>query len=230
MANSLLLRIVRSAAVRLRHLADKADRRRIELECEAQGLNGTAHIRTYTTRTELEMLYRLAEGLPAGANIVELGSYLGASTCFLAAAVAAKGGRVTAIDMWKNETMPDGLRDTFADFQRNIAGVASHVRILRKRTEEITADDLQPPVHLAFIDADHSYEATKIDAALMAPHLAPDGLMVFHDATTFSGVGRAMGEMLASGEWCMAGRFESLVWIRRAAWAKWPLVPASTAP
>jgi predicted O-methyltransferase YrrM len=224
MSAPLLLRIFRSAAIRLRRLAEHTDRRRIELECAYRGVPDAAGIRTYTTRGELETLYRLAAELPPGATIVELGSYLGASTCFLAAGAAVNGARVVAIDMWKNETMPDGLRDTFADFQRNISGVANRVRILRKRTAEITAEDVQPPVHLAFIDADHSYEATKADAAVMAPYLVPQGLMVFHDATTFAGVGQAVGELLASGEWVLVGRQESLVWIRRATWARWPLV------
>lgn len=219
-----LLRIFRSAATRLGQLAQRADRRRIELECAYRGVPNAAAIRTYTTRGELETLYRLASELPPGSNIVELGSYLGASTCFLAAGLATNGGTLVAIDMWKNETMPDGLRDTFTDFQRNIAGVASRVRVLRKRTAEITAEDVQPPVHLAFIDADHSYEATKADAEAMAPHLAPQGLLVFHDATTFEGVGKAVGELLASGEWVLVGRQESLIWIRRATWARWPLV------
>lgn len=223
-----LHRIMSSIAARSRHLADRAERRRIELECERLGVAAAPMIRTYTTRTELETLYRLAAALPARANIVELGSYLGASTCFLAVGAAAQGGRVTAIDMWKNETMPDGLRDTFADFQRNIAGVADRVRIVRKRTEELTPDDIQPPIDLAFIDADHSYEATKSDATLLAPHISPQGIMVFHDATTFAGVGRAVAEMLVSGHWCLAGRQESLVWIRRAAWAQWPLVTPPT--
>lgn len=225
MSDGLGLRIARSVAARLRHLAGKAEGRRIERECARHGVANAAAIRSYTTRAELETLFRLAESLPPSANIVELGSYLGASTCFLAAGSAAKGGRVVAIDLWKNETMPEGRRDTFADFQRNTAGIAARVRIVRKRTTEITADDIQPPVHLGFIDADHSYEATKSDAALLAPHIAPQGLIVFHDATTFDGVGRAVGEMLASGEWCLAGNFESLVWIRRAAWAKWPVAP-----
>lgn len=225
MTQPLLLRLVRSAAARLRHLAEKTERRRIDLECARVGVAGAAAIRTYTTRGELDALFQLAASLPPQANIVELGSYLGASTCFLAAGVAAKGGRVTAIDEWKNETMPDGLRDTFADFQRNIAGVADRVRIVRKRTSEVTAADIQPPVHLGFIDADHSYEATKSDAELLAPHLAPEGLLAFHDATTFAGVGHAVAEMLATGDWCVDGKVESLVWLRRAAWAKWPLVP-----
>lgn len=230
MFDTLFLRIRRSAAARFGFLAEKSSRRALELELARQGLSGALSIRTYTKRTELEALYRLAADLPPGAHVVELGSYLGASTCFLAAGLAAGGGSITAIDMWKNETMPDGLRDTFEEFQRNIATVRNRVRIVRKHTQDITAEDLRPPIHFGFIDADHSYEATKSDAALLAPHIAPDGTLAFHDATTFSGVGRAVAELLATGDWCISGKVDSLIWIRRAAWAKWPLVPPDTTP
>lgn len=230
MLDRLLLRVNRSLAVRLRQLAGNAARRALELEFASQGLAGAPAIRTYTTRAELEALYHLAAALPARANIVELGSYLGASTCFLAAGASPQQGTVTAIDRWRNETMPDGPRDTFEEFQRNIAGVADRVRIVRKHTHEITTADLQPPVHLGFIDADHSYEATRADAALLAPHIAPDGLLAFHDATTFEGVGRAVAELLATAQWVLAGKVDSLLWLRRAAWARWPIVPSSPAP
>jgi len=215
-------RLARSAAARFRHYAGQADRRVIELELDRHGLTAACHIPTWTTRTQLEALFRLAAELPEQARIVELGSYLGASTCFLAAGVATKGGRVIAIDLWNNETIPGGPRDTFGEFQRNIAGVAHLLKIVRKHTRELSADDVEPPVQMAFIDADHSYEATKADAAFLEPHIAPNGIMAFHDTTAFAGVGRALGELLANGNWCLGGHIENLTWIRRANWSAWP--------
>jgi len=215
-------RLTNSAASRLKHFADLADKRALELELDRLKIRGATEIPTWTTRTQLETLYRLAAGLPAGAKVVEFGSYLGASTCFLAAGVAAGNGRVIAIDLWNNETIPDEVRDTFADFERNIAGVAHLIKVVRKNTAELNPQDVEPPVDLAFVDADHSYEATRHDASFVAPLMASDGIIAFHDSTTFPGVGRTVGEMLASGEWCLAGHIESLTWIRRARWSKWP--------
>jgi hypothetical protein len=114
------------------------------------------------------------------------------------------------------------VRDTFADFERNIAGVAHLVKIVRKNTAELTPDDVEPPVDLAFVDADHSYEATRKDAEFIAPLMGADGILAFHDSTTFAGVGKTVGELLATGEWCIGGHVESLTWIRRARWSKWP--------
>lgn len=218
----------RGIAHRLQAYAGSAARRTLDRELARLGLSGVKEIHTWTRPGELEALYTLARELPPEANIVELGSYLGASTCHLAAGAAARHGRVTAIDLWNNETIYGDDRDTFDQFRRNIAPVADRVRVVRKRTQDLMPEDIQPPVHLAFIDADHSYEATKSDAAFLAPHIAPGGLIAFHDATTFAGVGQAVAEMLASGDWCIGGKVESLVWIRRSAWSPWPLVAPPT--
>ena len=222
MTESTLDRAWRSAAFRLQRFAAKADRRVLDRQLAKLDLQGARSIHTWTSPAELSALYHLAASAPRGANIVELGSYLGASTCYLAAGAAQIGGRVTAIDLWNNETIAGGERDTFADFQRNTAGAAHLITIVRKRTQDLTADDVKPPIHLAFIDADHSYEATRADAAFVAPLIAPDGVIAFHDTTAFAGVGRALAEMLLTGEWCIRGQVENLTSIRRATWSPWP--------
>src|SRR5689334_8265806 len=127
-------RLARSAASRFRHYAGRADRRVVELELERLGLTNAPKIPTWSSTTLLEALFRLAAELPEKARIVELGSYLGASTCFLAAGAAQRNGRVIAIDLWNNETIPGGPRDTFAEFQKNTASVASLLKIVRKHT------------------------------------------------------------------------------------------------
>lgn len=223
MIKVLVNRIARSAAARLPHYAREANRKKINLELRDLNLANAPTIQTWTTRAQLETLYRLAADLPANANVVEVGSYLGASTCYLAAGVAARGGTVTAIDLWNNETIPGGPRDTFEEFKRNTAGVSHLLRIVRKRTQDLTPEDVRPPVHLAFIDADHSYEATRSDASFLAPLMSPDGIIAFHDTATFAGVGRVLGEMLTGGDWCLGGHTENLSWIRRANWSPWPL-------
>lgn len=220
----LFTRIVRSLAARFRTWTQRFERRIIELELAKHSLSHATGIRTWTTLTQLESLYRLAAQIPDQGNIVELGSYLGASTCFLIAGAALRDGRVVAIDTWQNETIPEGPRDTFAEFQKNIAGARDRLKIVRKNTSELTAEDIGTPVHMAFIDADHSYDATRRDFAFLAPHIAPGGIVAFHDTTSFEGVGRVLGEALSSGEWCMAGHQENITWIRRATWAPWPSV------
>jgi predicted O-methyltransferase YrrM len=227
MLSRLKQRITRSAAARLRHYASVAQKRAQQDEFANLQIPSAIEIPTWTAIGQRETLYQIACTLPKNATIVEIGSYLGATTCFLAAAAAKIGGKVIAVDMWNNETMPDGQRDTWDEFRKNTSGVASFVKTVRKRTADLEPADVEPPVHLAFIDADHSYEATKADAAFVAPLIAPDGLIAFHDTTAFAGVGLALAELLASQQWCLAGHLDNLTWIRRAAWSPWPPDPTS---
>lgn len=182
------------------------------------GLGHATGIQTWTHPDELEALFDLASEVPHDGQIVELGSYLGAATCYLAAGSATKSARLFCIDTWQNETMPDGLRDTFTEFQQHTTSVTARLTIVRKPTREVLPAELPARIDLAFIDADHSYEAARADTALVAPRLAPDGLLALHDTTFFPGVARALGELLASGEWALAGHCRNLTWLRRASW------------
>ncbi len=185
------------------------------------GLKRTAFavgkIPTYTARSELRMLATLALKCPSGASAVEVGSYLGASSCYLAAGLSASGGMLTCIDTWQNQTMPGGEQDTFDRFAANTREYQRVLRILRKSSADVLPTDLKLPLALVFLDGDHSYEATKRDFDTFENLVSPDGLMVFHDCSAvFPGVVRVVGEALSSGNWLLCGLEDSLCWLRRA--------------
>jgi hypothetical protein len=131
-------------------------------------------------------------------------------------------GHLFCIDTWQNESMPDGLRDTFAEFQKNTRPVRRWITPIRKRSAELSVLDVRTPLQLVFIDADHSYAAVKRDFDLVRPWLAADGVIVFHDFgnSDFEGVSRLVGEALASGEWILAGFTGTLAWIQPANWSQ----------
>ena len=226
----LLQRSVRGGAMRLSRLGAAAEARAIDREIASICGRHVRDIHTWTKPAELRALFTLASQAPSGATLVELGSYLGASTCHLAAGAARAGARLIAVDLWNNETIVGDARDIFAEFQQNVAPLAEHITVVRKRTQELSTADVRPPIHLAFIDADHSYEATRSDAEFLGPLIAPDGLLVFHDATTFAGVGKVFAELLLSGEWALGGRVENLAWMQRAKWSAWPPVAPESNP
>lgn len=188
----------------------------VERQLRKVGAGNVNQILTDTTITELHILYRLAQGCPPNARILEIGSYLGASTCYLAAGVARNNGTVFCVDTWQNETMTDGLRDTFAEFSANTRGIQSFLQIIRKRSEQLDDTDLTLPVDLVFIDADHSYLAVKEDFERVSGWLTPIGVVVFHDSRSHPGVSRVIGEALESSKWVMIGCTENLSWIRPA--------------
>lgn len=173
---------------------------------------------TFTANVELTALLRLAHCIPDGSCILEIGSYLGASARVLGVAARHRKAPLVCVDTWGNETMPDGLRDTHAEFQRNTAGFAKEIRMVRKASKDLVAADVPCPIGLAFIDGDHSYESCKNDWNVLQPMLHQDAVVAFHDSTGFAGVGRALGEVLASGKWAIAGNVLSLTWVRRANW------------
>jgi predicted O-methyltransferase YrrM len=155
--------------------------------------------------------------------VLEIGSHLGASTCYLGAPLVRErgsAGRLYCVDTWHNETMPDGERDTYDEFVRNTHPLAAHLTAVRKRSGELRPADVRLPVHLAFIDGDHSYEAVRRDFDTVAQWLAPDGVIAFHDFANddHEGVTRDVGEALASGQGVQRGLVETLVWISPARW------------
>jgi predicted O-methyltransferase YrrM len=175
-------------------------------------------IPTFTTRRELRALYKLAAACPAETIALEIGSHLGASACYLAAGLSTVHGKLYCVDTWQNETMLDGPKDTYADFQRNIQGLRDIIIPIRKASFELTQQDIETPVGMIFIDGDHRYAAVKHDFTLVKQWLASEGIIVFHDFSheNFEGVTRVVGEALASGEWMFEGLVDSLAWIKRA--------------
>jgi predicted O-methyltransferase YrrM len=111
--------------------------------------------------------------------------------------------------------MPEGERDTFAEFQRNTSGVAGVITMIRKRSDELSAEDVTLPLDLVFIDADHSYDAVKGDVVKVRGWIRDGGTLAFHDAIFFEGVSRVIGEVLATGQWQLAGKVDNLVWLTK---------------
>lgn len=200
-------------------MADWANSRILAWSLSVAGSPNAAKIHTFTSPAELRALYDLAAGCPPNATVLEVGSYVGASTCFIGAGLSHGGGGVIyCLDTWQNETMPGGIRDTLAEFCANTTAYASAIKIVQKRSDEVTPADLPGPVDLAFVDADHSYDAVKADFAIVARILAPRGVVALHDVAAYQGVSRVTGEALATGAWCIGGAVENLIWLHRKDW------------
>jgi len=112
--------------------------------------------------------------------------------------------------------MPDGQSDTFYEFQQNTKGVNGILTAVRKHSSELCDEEISIPLHLVFIDGDHSYLAVKRDFAKIASWLADDGVIAFHDCKAYEGVSRVIGEALSNGEWMILGCVENLLWLGRA--------------
>lgn len=215
-ATTLPRRVLRAAAWYARVLSRRLD---LALLAHALGNARDAADRTasWTHVDELRMLYALAALLPRNARALEIGSHLGASALHIASGLRRNGGHLYCVDTWNNDAMPDPATDTFAAFRTNTASVAEHITVIRKRSEALTATDLQTPLDFVFIDGDHDYAAVRRDFVLSDSLLGDAGVIAFHDFGNplHAGVSRVVGEALASGEWVMRGVVRSLAWIER---------------
>ncbi len=110
------------------------------------------NFRTHTTESERKVLYQLAFESRCPRTVIEIGSYVGASTVCLAAGLKdGGGGKVFCVDTWGNETMPEGERDTMKEFLQNTAIYSDMIIPIRKRSETLVAADLpesvDPSIH-----------------------------------------------------------------------------------
>ena len=178
---------------------------------------------SHTSRAELAKLYELALLAAPGTAALEIGSYLGASSCYIAAAMRERGGKLYCVDTWNNETMNEGERDTMAEFAANTKAFGSTIVPIRKRSETLVREDVRSQIGFVFIDGDHSYEACRQDFEIVKDWLPANGIVAFHDAiyplkpANFPGVQRVIGAAMASGEWQFGSPpEESLCWLKRA--------------
>ncbi|MEJ2723827.1 MAG: class I SAM-dependent methyltransferase [Deltaproteobacteria bacterium] len=148
------------------------------------------------TRYERLMLYRLALRQPPGAVIVEIGSYVGASTCFLAAAaLEIQGARLHCVDTWENEGMSEGPRDTWQHFQYNTREYRHVIEPHRGKSLNIVKTFTRR-IDLIFIDGDHSYKGCHGDVVNWLPLVRAGGCVILHDLEWAEGVQRVVNEDL----------------------------------
>lgn len=154
---------------------------------------------------ELLAIYRFAATWPVNGATVELGAWVGRTTSYLATACAVRGdGTVYAVDTFEGTKeggtqystvahYGGGTHDAFQDQIRR-SGVAHLIRPLVGLSGEVGERFSGGPIRMLLIDADHSYDGVRTDWNAWTPHVAPGGLIIFHDYS-ISGVERFIGEL-----------------------------------
>lgn len=130
-----------------------------------------------------EALFEAAFRSRAGA-IVEIGSWKGRSTVWLASGAQLSGRRVYAVDPHENSHEDPSAR-TLDEFLGNLAraGVAGVVEPVVLPSEH-AIHAVEGPVGLLFVDGDHSVEGARRDAELWLPRILVGGTVMFHDVAT----------------------------------------------
>jgi len=150
----------------------------------------------------------LAQMVPAHLAIVELGSWKGKSTAWMAlGSKLGHGARVYAVDHWKGSPEHqhmfwDPEASTRPEFLGNMKwfGVDDVVTPVTGKTAEV-ARTWRKDVGLLFIDANHSYESVRDDFLGWSPFVVAGGYLAFHDSGA-PGPRRVIEEIvLRSGQW-----------------------------
>jgi MoaA/NifB/PqqE/SkfB family radical SAM enzyme/predicted O-methyltransferase YrrM/glycosyltransferase involved in cell wall biosynthesis len=187
-----------------------------QLECmleRARGLEGILSVPTRLTFNERMLLLELASQVPRGGVIVEVGSYLGGSTGFLAEGAKGRDVRIFCVDTWLNDAMTEGSRDTFCEFLENTRSYSEMITPLRGRSVDV-GRGFQHQVDLLFIDADHSYEACREDLSVWLKHMKAGGILVLHDYGWAEGVRRAVREVIWPEDLKSGSVVDSTFWTR----------------
>jgi predicted O-methyltransferase YrrM len=146
----------------------------------------------YLAPEEGRCLHWLALQVPPGCIAVEIGSFKGKSSAFIASGLTPSA-RLACVDVWENRAMPyDPPEDVLPEFQRNVAPYLDKIDIHRGLSADI-ARKWRPLIDLLFIDGDHSYEGCLGDIEAWLPHVRRGGWVAFHDSGQ-EGVARALRE------------------------------------
>jgi len=151
----------------------------------------------YLSGPEGELLYRLARNCCGRGVIVEIGSWKGRSTIWLAfGSREGTGRKIIAVDPHVSYSeMPTG--NSFREFRQNLknAGVEEMVEPVVKTSEE-AARGFKEKVEFVFIDGNHSYEHTKQDFELWFPKVEEHGVMAFHDTMLVPGPKKVVHDLV----------------------------------
>jgi len=138
-----------------------------------------------------ETVYNYARECKGGV-IVEIGSWKGRSTCYMAH--GSKQGnevKVYAVDPFEgsdeHKEFLDG-KSTFDEFITNIKKlkVDDIITPMRMSSEE-ASKQINEPVSMILIDGSHNYEDVKLDFEIWHPKLIKGGIIIFHDASSEGG-------------------------------------------
>lgn len=178
----------------------------------------------WLTEDQAHRLWQAARAVPAGGQVVEIGSFRGRSAIVMASALA-DGAALVAIDphgggdRGPQEIAADAARGE-ADhraFGQNLerAGVAARVRHVRLPSAQAHGD-VGGEIDLLYVDGAHRFGPARDDLARWGNRVRDGGTMLVHDSFSSIGVTLAtLSVVTADDRWRYVGRAGSLAEYRR---------------
>jgi predicted O-methyltransferase YrrM len=166
-------------------------------------------------------LYRYAKSTPF--PIVEIGSWVGRSTLFLACGTHdGYGQKVYAIDTWmgsdEHKEIPE-LVTIEEKFDHNVAncGFKTNIVKVKGHSQEIDLSNIPKKIGFLFIDGSHDYNSVRADFLRFSPCMAYNGAIAFHDVADYApGVQQFVDHEIPADEWTRELQAHSMVVFRRS--------------
>ncbi len=161
-------------------------------------------------------LFDAAYSLPNPANIVEVGSFKGRSTCCLAFGCRGTRKRVFSVDTFNGNDSDFSARGFLQEFSANVSrcALSEYVQPVVGVSHEV-ARSWSKPINLLFIDASHEYEDVLADFEGFFPHVVPGGTVAFHDVCEDWPGPRRVWEEIAKRQLTGVGSVDSLAYGRK---------------
>jgi predicted O-methyltransferase YrrM len=167
---------------------------------------------------DFEDVYRNAVARAARrAHFVEVGSWVGKSSSFLAVEIVNSGKaiRLDCIDTWLGSASDQDMmrraegRDLLTEFQNNLLRSGMSVRPVRLPSVVAAGLYEDESLDFVFIDADHEYQSVREDLSAWLPKLKWGGVLAGHDYHSHGRVHYAVRDFLPLPEihetkncWC----------------------------
>ena len=145
-------------------------------------------------------LYKYAKKISINGNAIEVGSYVGKSTVFLAMGVQKRDGTLYCVDTFENQDMSEGLRETYLEFKENTKKFQDLLLVKKGFSNDLRIIQTIPDnLDLVFIDASHDDESVRQDISNYLPKLRSGGKILFHDYGNTLGVKKPVDDSVSGG-------------------------------
>lgn len=159
---------------------------------------------------EGRLLYKLAQQCTGKGVIVEIGSWKGYSTIWLAS--GSKTGNsipVYAVDTFEGDKLgvSHGEPETYQEFMRNVtdANVRDVITVMAMPSEIASKVWDNKPIEFIFIDGDH--DDIEADFSRWYPHVIEGGIMALHDTVAWPSM---IPWKVAKEELYLSGKFKDV--------------------
>jgi GR25 family glycosyltransferase involved in LPS biosynthesis len=132
-------------------------------------------------------LYKsMVEKFPSGSKFVEVGSWKGKSSAYMAVEIANSCKEIDfyCVDTWEGSIENKGMEELsrlYDIFLSNMKPVESYYTPLKMKSLDAVSRFGDHSLDFVFIDASHEYEDVKADIIAWLPKIKPGGVLAGHD-------------------------------------------------